>query len=160
MLQLKHIRALSEISGAAYSEIQPIQFGVSVPFNGTTQILASYQVPENSSLVVLRIQCYAIDEGAAQTDYLFYRSFPPGQSFWEIANDGTTYGNQTWVNPAYLDTDVLIIFPSNKFANLIFTPSALPPAAGTWAMRTIVFAYLVPSKVTDALGGTQALVTG
>lgn len=157
MLQLKHIRSLAEMSGVPYSQITPFMFGVEGTFDGSTFVAASALVPNNSSLVVLRVQCYAVNTDTAATDYLFFRTYPPCQAYWELSNDAIA-GAQYWA-PGFLDSDVLLIFPPNKYANLIITPTALPPV-GTWVVRTTVYGYLVPARVTDALAGTQALTSG
>jgi len=158
MLQLKHIRMLAEMSGAKYSEITPFQFGTDGTFDGSTFEAAAARIPLNSSLVVLRVQCYLVNTDNTATDYLFYRSFPPCQADWELS-DTAGASSYVWAT-AYLDTDVLLIFPPNKYAVLVITPTALPPATGTWIVRTIVFSYLVPARVTDALANTQALASG
>lgn len=158
MLQLKHIKYLADMTGARYSEITPYMFGDDGDFDGNTFLAASALVPLNSHLVVLRVQCYMVNTDTTASDYMFYRSFPPADSYWEISNDQNPSA-QYWA-PGFLDTDVLIIFPPNKYANLVFTPTAPPPGAGTYVIRTIVFGYLVPARVTDALSGTQALTSG
>ena len=158
MLQLKHIKYLGDMTGAKYSEITPFMFGTDGAFDGNTFVAATALVPLNSSLIVLRVQCYLVNTDTTASDYLFYRAFPPCDAYWEISNDALPAA-QFWA-PGYLDTDVLLIFPPNKYANLIFTPTAVPPVTGTWIVRTIVFGYLVPARVTDALAQTQALTSG
>jgi len=158
LLQLKHIFYLAKMTGAKYSEITPYMFGNDGDFDGSTFLAGSALVPLNSNLVVLRVQCYMVDTDTTTSDYMFYRSFPPCDSYWEIGADQNP-SNQYWA-PGFLDTDVLLIFPPNKYANLIFTPTAAPPGTGTWVIRTIIFGYLVPARVTDALSQTQALATG
>lgn len=159
MLQLRHIRNLAEMSGSKYSEIVPLQFGNDGDFDGNTFVAASAFVPSNSSLVVLRVQCYMVNTDSTANDFQFYRAFPPADADWEINDLSTISGGALWAN-AFLDTDVFLIFPSGKFANLIFTPQIAPPGAGTYVIRTIVFGYLVPARVTDALAQTQALASG
>ena len=162
MLQLKHMRLLAEMSGVKYHEITPHMFGIDYDLTADygTFIAAATKVPSNSSLVVLRTQVYYFNADETTADYCFYRTFPPHDSRWEIADNGTTVaGGQTWAT-AYLDTDVLLIFPSERYARLLFNPTTPIPSTGTWIVRTIVYGYFVPARVVDALQETQALTTG
>jgi hypothetical protein len=162
MLQLKHIRQLARMSGAKYHEIVPHMFGVDYNLSEDwgSFVAASTRVPSNSALVVLRVQCYATNIDDTQQDYLFYRTFPAHSSVWEVADDSSLSAvGATWAD-AYLDTDVLLMFPSERYARLVFTPTTPQPASGTWVVRTIVYGYFVPARVVDALQNTQALTSG
>lgn len=162
MLQLKHMRLLAEMSGVRYHEITPHMFGVDYDLTADygSFVAASTRVPTNSSLVVLRTQVYYTNADETASDYCFYRTFPPHASVWEIADsESILVAGQTWAT-AYLDTDVLLIFPSERYARLIFTPTTPIPATGTWIVRTIAYGYFVPARVVDSLQETQALTTG
>lgn len=162
MLQLRHIRLLAEMTGVKYHEITPQMFGVDHDLTADygSFIAAATRVPANSALVVLRTQVYYTNVDDTTPDYCFYRTFPPHSSVWEIA-DGPSISTigQTWAT-AYLDTDVLLIFPAERYARLVFTPTTPLPATGTWIVRTIAYGYFVPARVVDALQETQALTTG
>lgn len=160
MLQLRHIRLLAEMTGVKYHEITPHMFGIDYDLTADygSFVAASARIPANTALVVLRTQVYYTNVDDTTQDYCFYRTFPPHASVWEIY-DSPTIGGQTWAQ-AYLDTDVLLIFPAERYANLIFTPTTPLPATGTWIVRTIAYGYFVPARVVDALQETQALTTG
>lgn len=162
MLQLKHMRLLAEMSGIKYHEITPHMFGIDYDLTADygSFVAASARVPSNSALVVLRTQCYSTNVDDTLPDYLFYRTYPPHGSVWNVADsdDIATLG-QTWAQ-AYLDTDVLLIFPADRYARLIITPTTPLPATGTWIIRTIAYGYYVPARVVDALQETQALTSG
>lgn len=162
MLQLRHMRLLAEMSGVKYHEITPHMFGIDYDLTADygSFVAAATRVPTNSSLVVLRTQVYYTNADETTSDYCFYRTFPPHASVWEIADsDSLAVNGQTWAT-AYLDTDVLLIFPSERYARLIFTPTTPIPATGTWIVRTIAYGYFVPVRVVDSLQETQALTSG
>lgn len=162
MLQLRHMRLLAEMSGVKYHEITPHMFGIDYDLTADygSFVAAATRVPTNSSLVVLRTQVYYTNADETTSDYCFYRTFPPHASVWEIADsDSLAVNGQTWAT-AYLDTDVLLIFPSERYARLIFTPTTPIPATGTWIVRTIAYGYFVPARVVDSLQETQALTSG
>jgi len=161
MLQLKHMRLLAEMSGVKYHEITPHMFGIDYDLTADygSFVAASARVPSNSALVVLRTQCYSTNVDDTLPDYLFYRTYPPHGSVWTLGADSTDLNGAVWAQ-AYLDTDVLLIFPSEKYVNLVFTPTTPLPATGTWIIRTIAYGYYVPARVVDALQETQALTSG
>ena len=160
-LQLNHMRLIAEMARVPYSEIVPHMFGsdydLTADFGGF--LAASTNVPDNSGLLVLRVQCYAVNIDSTATDYLFYRSYPEEDSRWILGKSETDTGGLTWAK-AYLDTDVFLIFPSQKYANLLFNPTAPIPVTGQWIVRTIVYGYIVPVRVVDALQDSQALTSG
>jgi hypothetical protein len=160
-LQLNHMRLIAEMARVPYSEIVPHMFGsdydLTADFGGF--LAASTNVPDNSGLLVLRVQCYAVNIDSTATDYLFYRSYPEEDSRWILGKSETDTGGLTWAK-AYLDTDVFLIFPSQKYANLLFNPVAPIPVTGQWIVRTIAYGYIVPVRVVDALQDSQALTSG
>lgn len=160
-LQLNHMRLIAEMARVPYSEIVPHMFGTDYDLTADygTFIAATTNVPDNSGLVVLRVQCYAVNIDETTTDYLFYRSFPEEDSRWILGKSDTDVSGQTWAK-AYLDTDVFLIFPSQKYATLLFNPTTPIPATGTWIVRTIAYGYIVPVRVVDALQDSQALTSG
>jgi len=165
MLQLKHMRLLAEMAGVKYHEITPHMFGSAYNQSGEeaygTFVAASCRVPENSGLVVLRVQCYTtnIDETAA--DWLSYRTYMPEDSVWQLGNTDTlTSGTARDWAKAWLDTDVLLLFPGNFYANLIFTPTTPIPATGQWVIRTTAYGYFVPARVIDVFQQSQFVTSG
>lgn len=162
MLQLKHIRYLSEMTGEPYSQIKPVTFGYLITWSTvTTYTLASMLVPDNSALIILRSQVFMFNSDNTANDFQFYRTMPPGKAWWYLGRD-TGNSLQEWTNsnaPAQLvcDSDALIMFPANKYANLAFLPDSAPPS-GDWKLSTTIYAYLVPARVADMLGGPQQFV--
>lgn len=162
MLQLKHLRYLSEMTGEPFSQIKPVTFGYLITWSSVaTYTLASCFVPDNSALIVLRTQSFLFNALNTASDFQFYRTIPPGNAWWYLGRDtGTSI--QEWTNmnaPAQLtlDSDALLLFPANKFANLAFLPSAAAPA-GDWKIRTTVYGYQIPARVADMFGGPQQFV--
>lgn len=162
MLQLKHIRYLSEMTGKPFSQIKPVTFGYLITWSAaTTYTLASCFVPDNCSLIVLRAQNFLFNADNTANDFQFYRTIPPGKAWWYLGQSTST-SLQEWTNsnaPAQLvtDSDALLLFPANKYANLAFLPDAIAPS-GDWKIRTTVYGYLVPSRVADMFGGPQEFV--
>jgi hypothetical protein len=163
VLQLKHLKYLNEMSGAPYFEIKPVKFGYSIGYSAAaTYVLASQEVPANMTLCVLRVQCYLVNIDNAASDFQFYRSAPEGLAWWIQARDTGSTSLQNWTNPnapsfLALDCDELLLFPGGTFANLLFTASGAAPS-GDWQIRTTVFGYFVPPRVTDALSGPQDFI--
>jgi hypothetical protein len=161
VLQLRHLKLLNKLTGCPYNEIKPVKFGYGVTWSvATTYSLASQEVPDNMALCVLRVQSYMANVDSTASDFQFYRAMPAGVAWW-IQAIGTGFTNtlQTWTNPnapAFLacDSDELLLFPGGANANLLFTAAGTAPA-GSWQMRTTVYGYLVPPRVTDALSGPQ-----
>lgn len=159
MLQLKHLRYIHKMTDCPYNQIQPVKFGYTINYSVVADyFLASQLVPENMSMLVLRTQCYLTNQNEAASDYGFYRTVPEGDAYWVIGRDpGTNIQNWTLSTaPAQLvlDTDELLLFPANKYANLIFRPTDAAPA-GSWKLQTTIYAYFVPPQVSDAFSVTQ-----
>ncbi len=158
MLQLKHLRYIQLMTGCPYNQIQPVKFGYSIGYSAvTTYVLASQLVPENMSLLVLRTQCYLVNQDETASDYGFYRTIPYGDAYWQLARD-TSNSIQNWTNASapsqlVLDTDELLIFPGGKYANLRFLPADAAPA-GSWFLQTTVYGYFVPPIVSEAFSVT------
>lgn len=162
MLQLKHIRYLAEMTGEPFSEIKPVTFGYLINWTAvTTYTLASSFIPANSAMLVLRTQCFLFNADNTANDFQFYRTVPTGKAWWYLGRDTST-SIQEWTNsnaPAQLvlDSDALILFPQNKYANLAFLPDDIAPS-GSWKLRTTIYGYLVPPHVADMFGGPQEFV--
>lgn len=145
-----------------FSEIKPVTFGYLIGWSSvTTYTLASCFVPDNSALIVLRTQSFLFNALDSANDFQFYRTVPTGKAWWYLGRD-TSNSLQEWTNmnaPAQLtlDSDALLLFPANKYANLAFLPDAAAPT-GTWKIRTTVYGYLVPARVAEQFGGPQQFV--
>lgn len=159
MLQLKHMKLIRDLTEVPPHEIKPIKFGYSVLYEGASAVvLAAQQVPDNMALMIARVQCYVADIDSTDAAYLVYRAIPEGNSWWILARSVTTTAIINATNPAApghlpLDCDEFLLFPSQWYCNLIFDPAAVPPETGTLQIRTTVFAYLVPPRVYEILGG-------
>lgn len=161
MFDLKCVQLISQLTGVEPWQVKPVKFGYTVAYEGTTQItLASQMVPDNVGLAVARVQCYLVNIDNTLTDYGIWRVFPEGTAFWDQSRTagGTSVTNFT-ATPAPgqlpLDCDELLLFPPGWIINLRFTPSANPPATGTWRIRTTVFGFFIPPEAYSALGGSQ-----
>lgn len=161
MLQLKELKLIRDLTGDQAWRSKCVTFGFTTPFVAAAVpvVLASQFIPENMALLVTRIQTYVTDNDPAQADFSFYRVPPDGTAFWILATSITdTVGVFTVTSPTapahlVLDTDKLLLFPPNIYANLIFTPNVAAPAAGTFQIRTTVFSYFVQPNVYEELLG-------
>jgi hypothetical protein len=162
MLQLKHMRYLSEMTNEPLSAITPVTFGYSITWSSvTTYTLASQYVPVNKSLIVLRVQSYLFNALDSASDFQFYRTMPLGKAWWYLGRDTST-SIQEWTNPnapvqLVCDSDALVLFPENRYANIAFLPDNAAPA-GTWKLRTTVYGYFVDPRVADMFSGPQEFI--
>lgn len=170
MLQLKHIQLITQLTGCLPSEIKALKFGRNVPYTtpaaSVPLTMGTFYVPDNSTLIVLRVQSYMVNTDNADVplpDYNFYRAMPRGLAKWVVQNPEGPGPEVDWTSPLadvdlMMDVDEFLLFPANINVKLIFTPFNNPPAIGTWYLRNLVFAYLVNSKVSDVLGTPQSWV--
>lgn len=161
MMQFKDLALIKQLTGVENWQIKPVKFGYAVEFEEADAdlALASQMLPDNMALCVSRVQCYMTNVDTTASDYLIYRTFPPGVAWWAMTR--TTGGNvvtnfTATAAPGHLplDCDELLLFPPNWMINLFFTPSAAPPATGTWVIRTTCFGYFMPPPAYEALGGS------
>lgn len=160
MLQLKELKLIEDLTGAKSYELKALKFGFSFAFiDGSVGVLASQWVAANMALLVTRVQTYLVNVDPTASDYLLYRTHPDGLAWWILGTSITdTAGNYMISSPnapaqLALDSDEFLLFPEMAFANLIFDPAVAPPAAGTWEIRTTVFAYFVPPSVYEQFSG-------
>lgn len=162
MLVTKHVEQLQSMASRAlkrhvkYSEIQPVSFGYEINWSAaTTYTLASYRVPANSWMIVLRTECYTVNYTAGASDYNLYGATPPGTAYWIRANDSSSTASSI-VTPQnseahlLLDVDQFLGFQPGQFANLIGVLDA-PADGDTREVRTRVYGYLVGNDIVDAL---------
>lgn len=166
MFDLKCIKLICELANMnpAYEpvwphQIKPVKFGYAVEHEeaDVALTLASQMLVDNVGLGVARVQCYMVNTDITTNDYGIWRTFPPGIADWYMARTagGASVTNFTATSaPGHLplDCDELLWFPPGHVINLRFTPSAAPPATGTWIIRTTVFGFFVPPQVYDRLG--------
>jgi hypothetical protein len=164
MLQLKHLKLIRDLTDVPVHEIKPVKFGFEINYTAaTTYVLASQLCPSNMAMLILRVQSYMTNILTTASDFQFYRTMPTGQAWWILANDTSSTSLQEWTNdnaPVQLatDADEMLLFPPGAYANLLFLATNAAPA-GTWRMRTTVFAYFVPPEVSDVLGGPQSWIS-
>jgi len=164
MLVTKHVEQLQHMASKAldrrvlYSEIQPVSFGYEINWStSNTYVLASYQVPVNSWMIVLRTECYTTNYTSGASDYNLYGVTPPGTAYWIRATDSSSTA-ASYVTPRnaeahlLLDTDQFLGFQPGQFANLVIEADA-PVDGNTRQIRTRVFGYLVGNEIVDALLG-------
>ena len=164
MLVTKHVEQLQKMASKAlgrnvlYSEIQSVIFGYDIGWSaGTTYTLASYQVPINSWMIVLRTECFTTNYTAGASDYNLYGAPPPGTAYWIRALDSSSTP-ASYVTPRnseshlLLDVDQFLSFQPGQFANLIGVLDA-PADGDTRQVRTRVYGYLVGNEIVDALLG-------
>lgn len=157
MLVLQHKQLLAELAGVSHTQIMPVTFGFKINWSSaTTYVLASYQVPDNMYLVVLRVECYVVSLTSGAADYGYFQPPPPGKAYWITASDAGTSQQEVFTNtdaPSHLllDCDQFFIFPDKRNANLLGNFDATPDGVNR-SIRTKVYGYLVDSVVADKLG--------
>lgn len=147
-----------------FPEIQPVCFGYDIGWSaGATYVLASYQVPQNSWMILMRTECFTTNYSSGASDYNVYGPPPTGTAYWIRATDsGTTPAS--FVTPVsleaflLLDVDQFIGFQPGQFANLI---GVLDVSADgdTRQVRTRCYGYLVGAPIVDALLGQVSVLS-
>lgn len=179
MLVLKHVSQLVDMSNQAlerlaqrkgkgfqpvsYAEVQPATFGYDINWSaGLTYVLASYFVPRNSWLIVLRTECYTVNYTNGSGQLNMYGPPPPGTAYWIRANDTSSTGTRVTPSSAethlLLDVDQFLSFQGGRYANLLGVLNA--PADGqTRSVRTKCYGYLVGAPIIDALLGQVNVIS-
>lgn len=173
MIVLKHIQQLVQACDPQsreeyrelFSSINPVKFGNEVTWSAAnTFTLASYQVPQDYFLAVLRTECYTVNFTSGAADYGQFEPPPSGTAWWVyFPPDGSGLNAVAVTSPAMptqlaLDADELRLFQGGQNAALLGTFLA-PSDSATRKVRTLVYAYLIPEKIKDALGESRALIT-
>lgn len=171
MLILEHMKQLVKACNPAdgaewqeyWSQINPVKFGNQVNWLlGTTYTLADYQIPRESYLVVLRVECYTTNYTSGAADFGMYEPPPGPNAYWRY----TPYGSGT---PSYpqtdstarsqlaLDADEFLIFKGGLNISLIGNFTASPDGL-TRVVRTLVYGYTCGPQVIEQVGAGQAII--
>lgn len=148
-----------------WSQIRPVKFGNAVSWSGAnTYTLAQYQVPQESSLIVLRTECYTVNLTSGAADYGMFEPPPPGEAWWVyFPPDGSGLNpvnvtSQLMNTHLALDADELLIFSGGNNAALLGAFDA-PSDGATRIVRALVYSYLVGPAVADLIGASKVLIT-
>lgn len=171
MLVLEHmkqlVRACNPQSRAEWTElwsqINPVKFGNAVNWTAAADYtLADYQIPRESHLIVLRVECYTVNFTNAAADYGMFEPPPSNYAFWEY----TPYGSGSVSDPLSdqsarshlaLDADEFLIFQGGFNASLIGTFVASPDGL-TRQVRTLVYGYTCGPQIIEMVGAGQAII--
>jgi len=171
MLVLEHMKQLVKACNPQskaewnelWSQINPVKFGNTVNWAAAANYtLADYQVPRESALIVLRVQCYTVDYTSGATDFGMYQPPPGNYAFWQY----TPYGSGSVSDPLTddlarshlaLDADEFLIFQGGYNAALIGT-FVVSPDGLTRQVRTLVYGYTCGPQVVEMVGAGQAII--
>lgn len=171
MLILEHMKQLvkacnpqsREEWNTYWSDINPVKFGNFVNWTAAQNYtLANYQTPRESSLIVLRVECYTVNYTSGATDFGMYEPPPPNYAFWEYLPYGSgsvsdPLSDQTARSQLALDADEFLIFSGGLNVSLIGT-FAVSPDGLTRQVRTLVYGYTCGPRVTELVGAGQAII--
>ena len=154
MLILSHLKLIQELTGVPLKRIKAVKFGFDINWSvSTPYTLGGFAIPNNQSLIVLRVECSTINYSPGAPDFGVMQSHPSGKAYW-IAGTGLSSGKPVTNKdaPAHLvlDSDELLAFNENQTVTLIGHFNASPDAYAR-SVRTVVYGYLVPSDVIDVL---------
>jgi hypothetical protein len=154
-----------EESRQLWHDIKPVKFGNSVLWAAGTLSFATYQTPEDAAyMLILRTECYTTTFIAAAPGFGQF-SPPPNdtQVRWEytdLASGNDQYAITPTV-PVHIlcDSDEMLFAKGDHLVELIATVSA-PPDGNNRFIRTLVYGYLVGSKIAGRIGGGESLYFG
>jgi hypothetical protein len=148
-----------------WHDIQPVKFGNSVTWASTAVTLAHYQVPSDSTyMLILRVECYTTTFTPGAAGFGQFSPPPPTSAKWVYTNVVSFTGNSYPVSPALpghilLDTDEYLFVKGGDIAALIANPAPNPDGAAR-TVRTLVYGYLLGALVSDRIGSNEATYFG
>lgn len=173
MLIAQHIKQIVELCNPTSpeefrelaSQIRPVKFGNNVAWSSANQYtLAQYQVPQESTLLILRTECYTVNLTAAASDYGIFEPPPPGEAWWVYyppdgsGLNGVDVTSRLMKTHLALDADEFLLFQGNYNAALIGDFDATSDSA-TRQVRTLCYGYLIGPQITERLGSSRVLIT-
>lgn len=171
MLVLEHMKQLVNACrpqskaewNELWSQINPVKFGNVVNWNAAQDYtLANYQIPRESTLIVLRVECYTVNYTSGASDFGMYEPPPGNYAYWQY----TPYGSGSVSDPLTddlarsqlaLDTDDFLLFSGGYNVSLIGT-FVVSPDGDTRQVRTLVYGYTCGPKVVELVGAGQAII--
>lgn len=150
-----------------WSDIKPVKYGSTILWTAALGLanLARYQVPRNLSHIVLRTECYVVNETAGAANRQARLAPPRGLAYWQYERVGGTPAQIVtdifMPAPVILNAEEFLVFSGGNDAVLIGNFTA--PAADTgWYIETVVYGYNCGSAITDRIGSNQAIaqITG
>ena len=169
MLQLEHKRRIVDACFPAseaealelWHDIKPIKFGNVTQWLAVlgTNELASYQIPQDSSyLVILRVECYTTTFVAAAPGFAIFGPPPNATAFWAFTEaSATTPEILTPTLPIHIfcDSDEFLFAKGDHRITLLSDLPA-PPDANARFIRTLIYGYLVGSLVSGKIGDSES----
>jgi len=154
-----------------WHDIKSVKFGLSVellavpPPNGA-YTLASYQIPEDASyMVIVRTEVYTFTFVPAAPDFGEHGPPPPGFALWRYTDIVTAFGNQYAITPRvaiHLLADAEEFLFAKGGNRVALTTESVPanPDANARFVRTLVYAYLIGPRVADRIGSGECTYFG
>lgn len=172
MLQLQHIKKIVdacypetlEEARQLWHDVKPVKFGNSVLWeDSTTLSLATYQIPEDAAyLLILRTECYVTTFDEAAAGFGLFSPPPSGSASWQYTD--LAVGNiQYRITPSLpmhilCDAEEMLFAKGDHLLELIINTTA--PDATERFIRTLVYGYLVGSKIAGRLGSDESTYFG
>lgn len=171
MLVLEHMKQLvkackpqsREEWEELWANVKPAKFGNKVNWlAATTYTLADYQIPRDNYNVVLRVECYVVNQTSGAADFGIYEPPPMDYAYWRY----TPYGSGAVSYPLTdqnarshlaLDADDFLIFQGGYNVSLIGNFVASPDGL-TRQVRTLVYSYNCGPQVIERIGAGQAII--
>lgn len=171
MLVLEHMKQLvkacnpqsREEWNTFWSQINPVKFGNTVNWLAAQNYtLADYQIPRETYLIVLRVECYVVNWTNGATDFGMHEPPPQTYAFWEYTPYGSgsvsdPLSDQTAQSHLALDADEFLIFSGGNNAALIGN-FVVSPDGLTREVRTLVYGYTCGPQVVELVGAGQAII--
>lgn len=171
MLVLEHMKQLVKACNPQspaewnqlWSQINPVKFGNTVNWLAAQDYtLANYQIPRESTLIVLRVETYTVNYTSGASDFGMYEPPPGDYAFWQY----TPYGSGSVSDPLTdqlarsqlaLDADEFLIFSGGFNVSLIGS-FVVSPDGQTRKVRSLVYGYLCGPQVVELVGSGQAII--
>jgi len=170
MLQLEHKRRIVQAcypkddqeALELWHDIKPVKFGFPVTWAAGAVTLATYQIPMNSRLLILRVECYTTTLVAAAPGFGQLSPPPVGATaFWQYIDVVTDETRVTPTVPIHLlcDVDEFVLGKGDHRIALQSTLPA-PPDANARSVVTLVYGYLVGALVAGKIGDSESTYFG
>jgi hypothetical protein len=147
--------------------IKPVRFYNDTDWTVSQEyLLAQYSIPDDAAyLVVTRVETWILTNIAAAPGYGLRIPPPPELTFntrWTASQDATLITNDfnatgSELPTALLNVDEFLFFKSGNVIQLIAEFPANPDANAK-TIQTVVYAYLIGTKVADKIGPGEIII--
>jgi hypothetical protein len=157
----EEIRLWHDIKGVKFGNVVQMESPADPNYE-----LASYQIPEDSSyLVIVRVECYTVTFVAAAPDFNQFGPPPaPAIAFWQYTDIPVASGAEYRLSPRLpihilCDSEEMLFASGGNRVSLIAELPANPDANARF-VRTLVYGFLISSLVADKIGAAELTYFG